>query len=240
MNGPERAVAIILGAGDHAKAVDVRQPREPHLLFLHLAPDRIRLLGTAKDIGLDARLVQFVPHVAGDPLDHIAGLALQGDEPADDAGARLGVEHAKGQILEFFAHPLHTHAPRQRPIDIHGFTRLLRLLFRAHRLDGAHIVKPVGKLDQNDPQILGHRHEQLAEILGLLGLGIRELQIGKLGDAIHQIGHFAAKFLGNDLIGRLRVLDRIVQEGGDDGGIVQPLLGQDRGHGNRMGEIGLA
>jgi hypothetical protein len=48
--------------------------------------------------------------------------------------------------------------------------RLLRLLLGRHVADGAHVVQPVGELHEDHPQILGHRHEQLAEVLGLLGL----------------------------------------------------------------------
>jgi hypothetical protein len=48
----EDAVAIILGAGDDAEAVDVGQARKGEILFLHLAPDRKGFLGAAKDIGL--------------------------------------------------------------------------------------------------------------------------------------------------------------------------------------------
>ena len=187
----KRAIAILFGLGDHAKAVDIRQPREPFFLFLHLAPDRMRFLGASEHLGVDAGAVQFAAHVAGDAFHHVAGLALQGDEAADDARPRLGVEHAKGQILQLLAHPLHAHASRERRVDVHRLARLLPLLVGAHRLDGAHVVQPVGELHQDHPQILGHRHEQLAEILGLLGLGIRQLQIGQLGHAIDQIGHFA-------------------------------------------------
>ena len=104
-----------------------------------------------------------------------------------------GIQHAEGQILQLFAHPLHAHAPRKRRIDVHRLARFLRLLLWAHRLDGAHVVQAVGELDQNHPQVLGHRHEQLAEILRLLGLAAGKLQVGQLGDAIDQHRHLFAE-----------------------------------------------
>ncbi len=48
----------------------------------------------------------------------------------------------------------------------------------------AHVVQPVGELDQDHPDVLGHRQQQLAEILGLGSLGRGQLQLRQLGDAI--------------------------------------------------------
>ncbi len=66
------------------------------------------------------------------------------------------------------------------------------------------------------------------------------MQIGQLGHAIDQFGNFMAEFLFDLGIGCLGILDRVVQQGGDDGGVVQPLFGQNGGNGNRMREIGFA
>ncbi len=173
-------------------------------------------------------------------VDHVPALALQRDEAADDRRARLGVEDAERQVLQLLAHPLHAHPAGERRVDVHRLARLLALLVGAHRPDRAHVVQPVGELDQDHPQVLGHRHEELAEVLGLLGLGRGELQVGQLGDAVHQLGHLGAE-LARDLgIGRAGVLDRVVQQRGDDGRVVELHLGQDRGDRDGMGEIGLA
>jgi hypothetical protein len=110
----------------------------------------------------------------------------------------------------------------------------------AHRLDGAHVVQPVGQLDQDHPQILGHGDQQLTEVLGLLGLGGRKLQVGQLGDAVDQFGDLGAEQPRDLAIGRLGVLDGVVQKRRGDGGVIQPHLGQDGRHRHRMGEIRLA
>ena len=151
-----------------------------------------------------------------------------------------GFSTRKRQILKFLAHPLHTHATGQGRIDFHGLAGLLRLLFRLHRLDRAHVVQTVGQLDQDHPQVLRHRHEQLAEVFGLLRFGVGQLQVGQLGDAIDQFGHFLAKQFGDLGIGGFGVFDRVVQQRRDDGGIIQLLFGQDGGDGDGMGEIRLA
>ena len=101
-------------------------------------------------------------------------------------------------------------------------------------------MQTVGQLDQNHPQILAHRHEQLAEILGLLAFGRGKLKVCQLGHAIDQFGDLFAKQFRDFGIGRAGIFDRVMQQGRDDGGIVKPLLGQDRRHRDRMREIGLA
>jgi hypothetical protein len=93
--------------------------------------------------------------------------------------------------------------------------------------DRAHVVQPVGELDEDHPQILRHRHEQLAEVFRLFRLGRGQLQVGQLRDPVDQLGDVAAEFLDDLGIGRLGVLDRVVQKRGDDRGVVEPLLGQD-------------
>ena len=240
MDRAQRTIAVFLVQRDDPEPVDIREPGKSLLLFLHLAPDRIGLLGATEYLGLDSRLFQFLAHVAGDARDHVTGFPLQGDESADDRLPPFGVQHPERQILKLFAHPLHTHTTGQRRVDIHRLAGLLHLLVGTHRLDRAHVVQPVGQLDKDDPQVLGHRHEKLAEILRLLGLDAGKLQVRQLGDAIDQPGHLVAKFLRDLAIGRLGVLDGVMQQGGDDRRVIQPLFRQDGGHGNRMAEIGLA
>ena len=104
----------------------------------------------------------------------------------------------------------------------------------------AHIVQPVGQLHQQHADVAGDGQHQLAEILRLLGALGEDFQLGELGDAVHQIGDLLAEILLDVLIGDQRVLDRVVQQRGDDGGHVELELGQDGGHFQRMGEIGIA
>ena len=105
---------------------------------------------------------------------------------------------------------------------------------------GAHIVQPVGQLDQQHADVAGDRQHQLAEILRLLGAFGKNFQLGEFGDAVHQAGDLVAEILFDILIGDQRVLDGVVQQRGDDGGHVQLEFGQDGGDFQGMGEIGIA
>ena len=176
----------------------------------------------------------------GDLLDHVACLALERDEAPDDRVPRLGVDDPEGEVFEFLAHPLHPHPSREGREDVHRLTCLLDLLFQAHRLDRAHVVQPVGELHQDHAQVFRHGDEELAEVLCLLGLDGRELQVGKLRHAVDEFGDLVAESCANLGIGRARVLDRVVQKRGDDCRIIEMHLGQDRRNRHGMGEIGLA
>jgi hypothetical protein len=91
-------------------------------------------------------LSQHIAYVVGDPRHDVAGIALQGQKPADDRLARLGVDDTERQILQLIAHLLHAHAPGEGRIDIHRLARLLQLLFGRQMADRAHVVQPVGQL----------------------------------------------------------------------------------------------
>ena len=62
----------------------------------------------------------------------------------------------------------------------------------------------------------------------------------QLGDAVDQIGDFLAEIFLDVVIGDQRVFDGVVQQRRDDGGHVELQVGEDGGHFQRMGEIGIA
>ncbi len=63
-------------------------------------------------------------------------------------------------------------------------------------VERAHVVQPVGELDDDDADVLGHGQEHLAHVLGLLllhGLGLPNL--AELRDAVDQARDVAAEAL---------------------------------------------
>ncbi len=62
-------------------------------------------------------------------------------------------------------------------------------------MQGNHILQPIGKFDQQYPDIRCHGQEQLTDILCLMGqLGV-VTDIGNFGGAIHDIGHIMTKLI---------------------------------------------
>ena len=62
-----------------------------------------------------------------------------------------------------------------------------RRLLGLHRIERAHVVQPVGELDQHDAHVARHRQQHLAEVLGLRLLGRRKLQAVELRYAVDEL-----------------------------------------------------
>ena len=104
-------------------------------------------------------------------------------------------------------------------------------------MQGAHVVQTIGQLDQNDPDIPGHGQHHLAQVFRLL-FGLRfELDLGNLGDAIDQLGHFFAEFLGQLFLADAGIFDHIVQHGRHERGMVHVHVRENVGHGQRVGDV---
>ncbi len=94
---------------------------------------------------------------------------LELGDAGDDRVARLGLELGEGQVLELLAHVLHADAAGECRIDVE------RLLGDAAALGGigdeadrAHVVQPVGELDEQDADVVRHREHELAEFSACL------------------------------------------------------------------------
>ena len=101
-------------------------------------------------------------------------------------------------------------------------------------------MQAVGELDQQHAHVVGDRQQQLAQVLGLLGLLGDEIEPLELGQPLDQRADVWPEHLVDLGAGGGGVLDGVVQQRGRDGGIVELEVGQDRGDFERMGEIGIA
>ena len=138
-------------------------------------------------------------------------------------------------------HPVHAHALGERRIDIHRLAGdAATLLDILDEMERAHVVQAIGELDQEDANVLRHRQHQLAEILGLLGLIGLQLDARQLGHAVDKPRNIAAEYPLDVIERRDRILDRVVQQPGDDRRGVELHAGEDAGDLDGMGEIGIA
>jgi hypothetical protein len=87
----------------------------------------------------------------------------------------------------------------------------LALLLVLDEVERAHVVQPVGQLDQQHADVVRHREQEFAEILGgALALGLR-LDLGELGDAVDHARDILAE-QALDVLGRGDgILDRVVE-----------------------------
>ncbi len=238
VDGAEGGVAVAHRVDQHPDAHQVVDVVELHVARDHLLVDRVVVLGPAGDGALDPRLVHVGRQVGDDLLQQlIPSRGALRDQPGDLVVA-LGVEGGEGQVLELPLDRVHAQAVRERRVDLEGLARLALLLVARHVAQGPHVVQPVGQLDDEHPDVARHRDDHLADRLGL-GRGA-VLDLVQLGDAVHQRRDVLAEIapeLGERVGG---VLDGVVQQGGADRLGVHAELGQDRGDGQRVRDVGVA
>ena len=178
--------------------------------------------------------------VALDLRDQRAVLALQPFEPPHDGLVVLGLQLVEGEVLQLLAHVLHAHAAGERRVDVERLLRDARALLGLHEMQRAHVVQAVGELDEEHAHVLDDGEQELAEVLGLRRLLRDEVELLDLGQAVDQRGDLLAEAPLDLVAGRVGVLDRVVQQRGGDGRIVELQVGQERRDLERMGEIGVA
>ena len=108
------------------------------------------------------------------------------------------------------------------------------------RAQRAHVVEPVGELDEDDADVLRHGQEHLADVLGLLLLVATGAELGQLGDAVDEVRDLRPEALLDVAEVVLGVLGDVVEQRRRDRHRVEAELGQDLGHGQRMGDVRLA
>ena len=174
------------------------------------------------------------------PLDvRLAALAPGVEQPGELA-ERLGLQRLEAEVLEL---PLDLPDPeplRQRGVDLHRLAGDPLLLLGLEGAQRAHVVEPVGELDEDDPDVLGHRQEHLPDVLGLLLLVAVGAELRELRDAVDEVGDLGAEPLLDVGEAVLGVLGDVVEERGRDRDRVDAELREDLGRGDRVGDVRLA
>ena len=101
---------------------------------------------------------------------------------------------------------------RQGGIDVERLLRDRTLFRLRHILQGAQIVQAIGQLDENDPDVLGHGHDHLAEALRLTFLAAGKFQLAEFSYPFHQNGYVVAEALRHLLRCHPRIFDGIVEQ----------------------------
>ena len=241
MHDAQPAVAVLLRRHDRAEGHDVAQLLEVEVVALHLLPDRVRRLFAADDLGFQVVATQRLAELLDDAGNQHAAVLAQELQARDDQLPRVRVELGERQVLQLVLHLLHTHALRQRRIDVHRFRGdAPAFVMVVQEFQRAHVVQPVGQLDQQHADVLGHRQDQLAEVFRLLRMLRLQLDAIELGDAVDQARHLGAEQTLDVGDGGAGVFDGVVQQRRDDRRGIQPVVGEDAGHFKRMREVGVA
>ncbi len=189
---------------------------------------------------MDAERLELLGQVAA-RLGHVALalVALLADQ-ALDLLVLARVQRVEREVLELPLDRVDAEPVRQRRVDLERLLGLLDLLLLRQAAERAHVVQPVGQLDQDDPDVRGHRDHHLAVVLGLRLVARLERDPGELGDAVDEARDLLAELLADLVQARARVLDRVVQQRGAQRRGVEPHAGADLRHADRMGDEVLA
>ena len=99
-------------------------------------------------------------------------------------------------------------------------------------------MQTIGEFHQKNPDVLGHRHNHLANGLGLRVVTVFDLV--ELGHAIDEHGNLFTKVF-TELIERVvSVFHCVVQQSSNDGDGANPQVGEDLRDGQRVGDVRLA
>ena len=240
MHGAQGRVAISDALDVQPKSDDVVDLIELTLLLLHLAIDGVQVLGAPVDDRGKALLCQARRDGATHALDVVLALFVALGQLARKLLVRVGLQVPERQVFELALDVLHAEATRQRRVDLPGLARDALDRIGLHVSERPHVVEAVAQLDQQDPQVLGHRHDHLAEALGLPILPRREVDLTELGDAIDDGRHLRPEAALDLLQAGLGVLDDVVEQTSANARGVQPQLGDDARHARRVNEVRIA
>ena len=193
-----------------------------------------RPVTTRLDLGGREVLGDLGPH-AGEVL--LAGRGALGDE-AHDLVVDLRVERREGEVLELPLDGVHAEAVREGRVDLERLVGLALGRLGADVAPGARVVQPVGELDDEDPDVAGHRDDHLAHGLGLRGLAVGDLV--ELGDAVDEHRDLVAEVAPQLVEAVCRVLDGVVQQRRRERRRRHAELGEDRRHGERVRDVRVA
>ena len=223
----------------HPDAHEIEDLVELPVLDDHLLVDAPQMLRTAGDLRLDAQPTEPLADLLDDLGQVQLALGRAVPHHRVDLGVPLGMQRGEGQVLELLPHVLHAEPVGQGRIDVESLPGDAVLGLHRHRRQGAHVVQPVGQLDDQHPKILGHRHDHLAQRGGLLVLPAGELHPVELRDPVHDECDLRRELpLEVDQCHR-GVLQHVVQQGRSDGHGVVGLFGDDQGNRQRVGDVGL-
>ena len=189
----EHGVAVAQRVGEHADADQVVDVGELAAAHDHLLVDRVVVLGPAGDGGLDLRAragrLDLVDHGGQELVACRRALGHQ----ADDLVVHLGVQGGEREVLQLPLDRVHAEPVGQRCVDLERLAGDPLLLVLPEEPQRAHVVQPVGELDDQDPDVLAHRDDHLADGLGLRGVAV--LDLVELGDAVDERGDLVAEVL---------------------------------------------
>ena len=173
-------------------------------------------------------------------LDQAFGRAALGVDLGAERLVGLRLEVAERQLLELVLDLAHAQPVGDGRVDVAGLLGDRNPPLLGQVAERPHVVQAVGQLDEDDADVIDHRQQHLAEVLGLPLLARREADGADLRHAFDDVGDFRAEELLDALDGRQRVFDDVVEQAGGDGHDVELHVGEEVGNRQGMDQIRLS
>ena len=226
---------------DHAQRDEVVDALEVDLLPFQLEVDAVEALDPAVEADdRHLRLFELGADRPGQLLDDALGVLPLALDLGAQRLVRLRLEVLERELLELVLDLAHPEAVGDRRVDVERLLGDLDAALLRQVVQRPHVVQAIGELDEDDADVVHHRQQHLAEVLGLALLARRERDGADLGDPFDDVGDFGAEQLGNALGGGQRVLDDVVQQAGGDRHDVELHVGEEVGNFERMNQVRLA
>ena len=240
MQHAEREIALGQGADDDAKAENVVDLREGQVLLAHLAVDGEQRLLAAEHLHLQLVMREAFFDVALDAVDDVAPIAARLLHRFRQCRMAPRPQVLERQLLQLAVGLVQAEPVRDRRVDVERFARDAGALVGGHRLHRAHVVQPVGELDEDHAHVARHREQHFAKRLGLRLFAGRELQLVQLREAVDEVGGRRTEALDQLGLGHAAVFHRVVHQRRHDGLRVEFPFGAQAGDCNRVGDVRLA
>ena len=174
MDYPQSLIALGHRLEDDAEGQKVVELIQGDLLGLEFAVDAVVMLQAAADFTHQIMLRQFLPEELADLLNIFLPLPLLPGQTFLNLLVGLRLQVIKGQVFQFRLNAEHPQPSRQGGVDIQGLLGDALLPLRGHIAQGAHVMNPVRQLHQQDPDVMGHGEDHLADVFRLLGDAVPE------------------------------------------------------------------
>ena len=240
MDDAQRLVAVFDLSQNNAEGDEVKDLLEFQVLGPHLPVDAVEVLRPAADPPRQPVGGQLFGDDRADFLNVLLPLFFFPGDGVGELLVFLRVEVSQGEVFQFRLDAVDSQPAGDRGVDIQGLLGNFDLVFLRQILEGAHVVEPVGQLDDDDADVLGHGQEHLPEVLGLLLLVGGQGHLADLGKTVHQRGDLRTEEVADLLRSGESIFHRVVEEARRNGGDVHLHLRQDGGDFQRVDQIGLS
>ena len=159
---------------------------------------------------MDAVLFQVFLDGGADIVEEVIPMLVQ--QGADHVIAHR-IQVLQAAVLQLLLDVGNAKAVGNGGINLHGFQGFIAAFLLRPGIAGTHIVQAVTQLYDHHADILAHGKQHFAQVFRFAVLDIRELDLGQLGNTIHQQGNLAAKLLADLVNGHGGILGHIVHQG---------------------------